>query len=207
MDGTLRPKDGTAQAASDGTVTTFEATFTSGYVATGTDDPDNNLTLIEEGATAEMTGEIHADGTWRSTDVSWPPIDPEVDLPPGVEFEIAVDTDGPVEGEFDPEAGSMTADLPLRIVIDVSVVVKSLQVELEVDAENLTTGESNAMTGTAEGLDTETATVRLVDNELTVEETGTDAIDEKFALPALEPGTNWVELAGELELAEPVERA
>lgn len=191
-------------------LTTFEATVTEATVALGTDDPDENeLPLIEEKQRATLSGDIDADGTWEVTAVSWPNIDPDLadaDLPPGVEFELGVEVDGPIRGTVDPEAGRMTGEMALRIALDVTVIVKSMQVEIPLDAGQLTTGESGAMTGDAMGLDGRTGTVTLVDNEFGVPSTETDAIDEAFGLPAPDPGTNWLSVTADLSIADPIER-
>jgi hypothetical protein len=210
MEYSLRPTErGEDSESTDGTavVSTFEATITDGTLAIDTADPaDDSLELIEEDKTGRLSGEILADGTWQTTAATWPAVEPEVDLPPMFEFDIDISSEGPLRGTFDPETGTMTADLALRVDIHVSAVVKSMDVTMEVDAAELTTGDSGAMSGAGSGLDTGSASVTLVDNTFTVPETGTDPIDDKFGLPATDPDQNWLELVVEFDIATPVER-
>ena len=209
MEYSLRATEsGKNNESTDGAVvSTFEATITDGMLAIDTDDPeDDNLDLIEEDKTGLLAGEIRSDGTWQTTTATWPAVEPDVDLPPMFEFDIDISSEDPIQGTLDPEAGTMTADLSLRINIHVSAVVKSMDVTMEVDATELTTGDSGAMTGAASGLDTDSASVTLVDNTFTVPETGEDPIDDKFGLPATNPDHNWLELVLDLDIATPVER-
>jgi len=207
----LQLRDGPSPTDTSDPLTTFEGRITDAQLATGTTEFDDSLSLVNDGAAATLSGELFPDGSWETTAVSWPPIDPDVDVPPGVDFAVDIGVDGPLAGTIAPDEGAMTASLSLRAVVDVTILVKSLQVEIPVEATALTTGESGALTGSASGLETavgldgESAAVELVDNEFTVPATGTDAIDEQFGLPATEPGTNWLTLEMELDLADPVE--
>jgi len=210
MDYSLRATESSenSESTDSAVVSTFEATITDGMLAIDTDEPeDDNLELIEEGKTGRLAGEIRSDGTWQTTAATWPAVEPDVDLPPMFGFDIDIASEGPIRGTLDPETGTMTADLSLRIDIHVSAVVKSMDVTMAVDATELTTRESGAMTGTASGLDTGSASVTLVDNTFTVPETGEEPIDDKFGLPATDPDQNWLELAVEFDIATPVERA
>jgi hypothetical protein len=191
----------------DTLVSTFEGTITDGLLSIAEDGPEeDSLDLIEDGKTGTIRGNIYADGTWQTTAVSWPAVEPDVDLPPMFEFDIEVSNQGPLEGEFDP-AGRLTASLALRIDIHVSAVVKSMDVTIAVDAEGLTSETSGELTGEATGLDTDTASVHLVDNDFTVPKTGQEEIDGMFGLPATDPSRNWLELDLELGIETPVERA
>jgi hypothetical protein len=141
-----------------------------GYVLSGTDK-----TLSLEASVAD-------DGTWESTDVSFPPIETF-----GIEATISV-PEG-LSGELTEQR--MTASGTLAVSIE------DFDDEFEFTVE-ATTAQSNALTGeTNFAADPQTAT--LVDNEFVIDDsTSNSFINSQLGLPAEEPGTNWFELKIEL---------
>jgi uncharacterized membrane protein len=190
----IGPGVGSVAAADNGDVeATFNATGTSGFVAINAESPDDPIsfpTPDEVERPISVTGELYTNGTWRSTNVSFPALGEEQ---LGFPIEILLDAPRPFVGEIDREAGTMTVDAALTII------VPDADAEVNVTA-NITTGQSGEMTGDAEGLSTETATVTLVGNEYTVPEaTGSTVIDEFVGLPSPEAGDNWFSLTLEME--------
>lgn len=171
---------------------TFNATGTEGFVAINaenTDDPISFPTPDEVEQPISVDGELFTNGTWRSTNVSFPDLGEEQ---LGFPVKIQLEAPRPFEGELDRETGEMSVDAALTII------VPDANERVNVSA-NLTTGESGEMVGDAEGLGTDSATVTLVGNEFTVpEETGNTVIDEFVGLPAPEVGTNWFSLTLEM---------
>ena len=167
---------------------TFNATGTEGFVAINaedTSDPISFPTPDEVTRPISVDGELFTNGTWRSTDLSFPDLGEEQ---LGVPITIQLETPRPFTGTIDRQTGEMTVDAALTIV------VPDAGAEIDVRA-TLTTGQSNQMTGQTEGLDTDSATVTLVGNEFTVPaETGNALIDEFVGLPAPDPGRNWFSL-------------
>jgi uncharacterized membrane protein len=166
----------------------FRAVGTNGSVAVNAESLEADpIPLTPEGLDQPIVieGEIFANGTWRSTEVSFSDLNPsEVDVPVRIELESA----GTFRGQIDRDAGFMTANGTLR------VIVPDADTQIDVTAE-LTTETSGALEGTAEGLGTESATATLVDNQFTLpDSTGSPIIDSVIGLPAPEPGTNWFEL-------------
>lgn len=184
---------GTAAASDHENATvaaTFEATGVEGFVAinqTNAADPIAFPTPDEVEQPISVDGVVYTNGTWRSTDVSFPNLGEEQ---LGFDIEIRLEAPRPFEGEFDRETGEMTADAALTIIVPVG------DEELEIDVRaNLTTGQSNGIQGDSEGLATDNATVTLVNNQFTVpEQTGNTLIDNFIGLPAPDPGTNWFSL-------------
>jgi uncharacterized membrane protein len=193
---------GTAIGAGVGTVAaadnsseieaTFNATGTEGFVAinaNNTNDPISFPTPDEVEQPISVDGVVYTNGTWRSTNVSFPDLGEEQ---LGVPIEILLEAPRPFEGELDRETGTMTANAELTII------VPDADEEIDVQA-NLTTGQSGEMSGETEGLGTDTATVTLVSNEYTVpQQTDNTLIDEFVGLPAPEVGTNWFSLTLEM---------
>jgi hypothetical protein len=177
-----------AQDDSEEIAATFNATGTDGFVAinaANTDDPISFPTPDEVERPISVDGVVYTNGTWRSTNVSFPDLGEEQ---LGFPIEIQLEAPRPFRGELDRETGEMTVDAALTII------VPDAGEEVDVRA-NITTGQSGAMTGEAEGLETDSATVTLVSNEYTVPtETGNTVIDEFVGLPSPDPGRNWFSL-------------
>lgn len=163
------------------------AVGTDGIVAVNADSPDDPIPLTPEGVDRPIVieGQIFADGTWESTNVTFTDLNPEtVDVPTRIELESA----GPFTGEIDREAGLLTANGTLR------VIVPAADEQIDVTA-TLTTEQSGSLDGVASGLDTGTGTATVVDNRFTLAEaTGDSIIDSVIGLPSPEPGRNWFEL-------------
>jgi len=185
---------GSVAAADSEVEATFNATGTEGFVAINaenTDDPISFPTPAEVDQPISVAGELYTNGTWRSTNVSFPALGEEQ---LGFPIEILLDTPRPFVGEFDRETGLMTADAELTII------VPDAEEEINVTA-NITTGQSGGMVGSSEGLNTDSATVTLVGNEYTVpESTGSTVIDEFVGLPSPEAGDNWFSLTLEMSI-------
>jgi hypothetical protein len=185
---------GQATATQDGDepVATFNATGTEGFVAIDAGSPDDPITFPtpdEVERPISLDAEVFGNGTWQSTDVSFPDLGEEQ---LGFPVQIRLEAPRPFEGTIDRETGEMTVDAALEIIVpdaDATIPVRA----------NLTTGASGEMQGETAGLDTDSATVTLVGNEFTVpEETGNTVIDGFVGLPAPEAGTNWFSLTLEL---------
>ncbi|ERH10080.1 MAG: hypothetical protein J07HX64_01849 [halophilic archaeon J07HX64] len=181
-----------AAQGGDDPVATFNATGTDGFVAIDTDSPDDPITFPtpdEVEQPISLDAELFGNGTWRSTEVSFPDLGEEQ---LGFPVQIRLEAPRPFEGTIDRETGEMTVDAALEILVpdaNATVPVRA----------NLTTGTSGEMRGETEGLDTDSATVTLVGNEFTVpEETGNTIIDGFVGLPAPEPGINWFSLTLEM---------
>lgn len=187
---------GSAAAEDDGRAVeaTFNATGTEGFVAIDAESPDDRIsfpTPDEADQPISLDGVLYTNGTWRSTNVSFPALGQEQ---LGFPIEILLDAPRPFVGEIDRETGRMTADAELTII------VPDADAEVNVTA-NITTAQSGEMTGNAEGLNTDTATVTLVSNEYTVpESTGSTVIDGFVGLPSPEAGDNWFSLTLEMDI-------
>ena len=179
-----------------GVEATFNATGTEGFVAIDAESPNDPIsfpTPDEADQPISLDGLVYANGTWRSTNVSFPALGEEQ---LGFPIEILLDAPRPFVGEIDRETGLMTADAELTIL------VPDADEEVNVTA-NITTAQSGEMVGDAEGLntDTDTATVTLVSNEYSVpESTGSTVIDEFVGLPSPEAGDNWFSLTLEMDI-------
>lgn len=168
--------------------TTFSAIGVSGFVTINEEDPEDGLQVNfpephEVDDPIAINGEVLPDGTWRSTEVTFPDID--ADDFDAVPIDIGLEPVGAFEGDIDREAGIFTVAGLLQ--------VEASGTTIQVGAE-LTTEQSNGMEGETVGLDTESATLRVVDNEFTVDETTGTIIDSLLDLPADEPGTNWFQI-------------
>jgi hypothetical protein len=202
---------GTAGAQTQGTAQqsggSFTATATDGFITINADRADNSdkrLQLAGSDVDGEfiIEGEISSDGTWESTNTTLPSFSESESSFLG---EITVDVDylidGSVTGEIDRNGNLMTGTLPLRIDISVDTpIADNPSATLTVNSEDLTTGKSGSMNGSATGLDTASGTATLVDNKLTIPGTGESFIDDFFNVPSQTSGRNWLELQFDLDL-------
>ena len=188
----------------------FRAESSGGYLALGEDSQEaaesEGFALPPSDTVTEpivLEGEIDG-GTWQSTSVNFPPLDPsaiigDADLPidpSNIDVQITV-PEG-FSGDVDEDAGLMT--LTGTIQITVSIFGETIPVGIEL---NGTTGESGGLTGDM-NLQASPVTATLVDNETVV-----DALDEaeyptvgpiindQLGLPAA-AGQTWLELNFEL---------
>jgi hypothetical protein len=173
---------------------TFNATGTEGFVAineNNTNDPISFPTPDEVDTPISIEGVVFTNGTWKSTDVTFPDLGEEQ---LGFPIEILLEAPRPFRGEINRETGLMTVDAALDIIIP------DADEQIDVQAD-LTTGESGEMTGETAGLDTDSAAVTLVGNEFALpQETGDTVIDGFVGLPAPDPGTNWFSLTLEMDI-------
>ncbi len=181
-------------------MSSFHATVTDARLAIDTDDhTDDPLELLVDDETVPFTATY--DGTaWETTPVSWPSPAPDIEVPLA-EFDIDVSVAQPLTGTLDRQANQMTASLALDIGIEVSIAVVGIDATLHLDS-SLTTAQSGDMNGTATGLDTESATVTLVDNELTIPTCGEEKVDDLFGLPSETPGRNSLILTLDIDFPE-----
>lgn len=195
----------TGGVGSTGTMSTgsFDGTVTDASVVIDASSPDEEaLELLLDGDTARIDGTVSGDGTWESTGTSWPGIEPDEEPDIG-ELDIDIEVVGTVDGILDRQDGVMTADLQLDVIVELCAFGSCNEFVVEIDGENLTTEDSNEMSGSSQGLDTTSGSVRLVDNELTIPSTGESAIDDVFDIPSQTEGRNWLELEMDLELPHP----
>lgn len=177
----------------------FNAIGTDGFVEINSEEIDSPIHFPEPDEVDQpiaIAGTIYDDGTWEASkeDVSFPNIDDDVDE--DIPTEIILEADGPFGGDIDRETGAMTVEGTLNII------VPSADAEIQVTSV-LTTGESGQMSGSTEGLDTDSGTVTLVDNEFVIPEaTGNFAIDGFIGLPSDEPGMNWFELTLDMDFSD-----
>jgi V8-like Glu-specific endopeptidase len=151
-----------------------------------------------------VEGDIDGD-TWESTNVTVPNLDPSVlldrfgDVPISPEdVSIEITTPNGFEGTIDQQAGRLTVQGQLNLTVSLSGT--PIRIPIAVDA---TTGQSGAMTGSADfGSTPVTATV--VDNQATVPALDEDkfsligpVINDQLGLPSGE-GETWVRLQFEL---------
>ncbi|WP_049939478.1 carboxypeptidase-like regulatory domain-containing protein [Natronomonas pharaonis] len=135
------------------------------------DDPDGDIPI-------EIEGQVFDDGTWQSTDTSFPTLQ-DAALPADVEAR-----DG-LEGELDLESGTMTAEGEL------TVIVSGDEFSFDIGA---TTEDSGELSGDAD-LSEDGGAVTLVDNEFPVDDqTGSGLVDGSLGLPSPNEGDNWFEL-------------
>lgn len=168
----------------------FSATSQSGFLAIDeaveTRSQAREASYVLSSSEAEKSLSLEAtiakNGSWESTDLSFPPIETF-----GIEATISV-PDG-LSGVL--TEGRMTAGGTLVVTIESF----DDSFEFTVDA---TTRQSNALTGeTNFAADPPTAT--LVDNEFVIDDSASNSlINSQLGLPAEEPGTNWFELQVEL---------
>ena len=215
---------GTASAREQVTVQqsggSFTATATDGFLTInagvanpGEEAQGTRLPLAGSGIDGDFTieGTLAGDGTWESTSTSLPSFSETRDsgniIVGDITISVDYSLDGAVTGTIDRSAGTMTAEMPLRIDLEVSDFPGGpAGGVIAADANNLTTGTSNGsgttrgMEGSASGLDTSSGTATLVDNKLTLPGTGTDLVDGTFNLPSNTSGRNWMELQFDLDL-------
>ena len=200
----------------------FTATATDGFLTInagvanpGEEAQGTRLPLAGSGIDGDFTieGTLAGDGTWESTSTSLPSFSETRDsgniIVGDITISVDYSIDGKVTGTIDRSAGTMTAEMPLRIDLEVSDFPGGpAGGVIAADANNLTTGTSNGsgttrgMQGSASNLDTGTGTATLVDNKLTLPGTGTDLVDGTFNLPSNTSGRNWMELQFSLALPE-----
>ena len=143
-----------------------------GYILSGDDAAE----------TISVEATVGDDGSWNSTDVTFPPIETF-----GIEAGITV-PDG-LSGVV--TENRMTARGTLNIVIESFDDEFSFQVDATTDQSNALTGDTN--------FDAEPQTATLVDNEFIIEDSADNSlINSQLGLPAEESGTNWFELEIEL---------
>ncbi len=195
-------REGTRQGENLDPTHVFTATGTGGFLAINTDDPYSDgypLPGGDEEPPVVIEGLVYPDGTWEAATVEFRTFDPgEFGLPP-VDLDVEINVPGGLSGVLDREAGLMTVEGGLEIFLALSEfdnIDEDLSVAL--DIQDGTTLQSNSMVGDAEGLDTQVASVVLVDNAYTVPATDTVVfgidIDEVLGLPSEDPGDNWFEL-------------
>lgn len=173
-------------------VAEFEAIGQEGFVEINSqelEEPIQFPTPEEVDQPIAVDGEIYADGTWRAPEenVSFPTLS----VFGGIEVQLEAVED--FTGTIDREAGTMTLDGNLEITVS----GESIGV-----TANLTTETSNNLEGSAEGLDTDSANVTLVDNEFTIPDTTGTIADSAIGLPSTEPGTNWFSLTLDAEITD-----
>jgi PKD repeat protein len=201
----------TSKATTESTVlTTFQATAGQGFITINANDPTADK-IEFSGADIEgdvqINGEIYDDGTWQSTLVDFPEIDPAeiadgIDqLPDDVEADIQINVP-PIEGAFLPEMGLITAPLTLGIDVSARAFGQTLIDITAAPSADLTTGTSGGMTGAVPTFDGGTGTVSLVGNRFPIEATGNSLADDQLGLPA-PAGRNWLKLDLNMEIADP----
>jgi hypothetical protein len=156
----------------------------------------------------KIEGEAFADGTWQSTRVQFPniivPKERLGDLPLSQDIELFIDPiNRPYTGDIVRE-GDQKLTVSGGIQIDIPPALKSLFPDFTpiTTSFNLTTGVSNQLQGSIEGLDTRSATGQVVDNQFDVDETNLDIINDALGLPA-PPGTNELVIDIEVSVAPP----
>lgn len=171
----------------------FVGRTTAGWISIDMADEDtarnDRLTLqeLEDDDFARVVGEPVDDGTWESNAVHFPVVEAEG----GITADITA-PDG-FTGELDRDGEFMTMEGPLEVVIGGN---ESTAFSFTVSA---TTGESGALTGSAEFSDG-TGTATLVDNEFVIEdETDNGVVNQALNLPSEESGRNWFELELDVE--------
>ena len=196
------------------TTTTFTATATDGFLAIDADSADasgdgTRLPLAGSDVDGQFVieGEINPDGTWESTSTTLPSFSETRDSGNFIVGDITVSVnyflDGSMTGTIDRAGNAMTGTMPLRIDLEVSDFPGGPAGDtIPADANSLTTGSSGSMTGSASGLNTDSGSATLVDNQFTMPGTGTDLVDEVFGLPSQSSGRNWMELQFDMSFSE-----
>lgn len=137
----------------------------------------------------QIHGEIFDDGTWQSTDVSFPTLEAS-----GMDVDVYVDEK--LYGDIDEDADHMTAEGEFRVVID-----NDEDTSFEFEIASLT-DDSNALSGSGDLAD-DGGAVTVVDNEFLVEDTtGDSTVDSGLGLPSTEEGENWIELPLDIEITD-----
>jgi hypothetical protein len=200
----------TPQGADPDPTHVFTATGTGGFLAINTDDPYNDGYPLPGGdgePPVVIEGLVYPDGTWEAVTVEFRTFDPgDFGLPP-VALEVGINVLGGLSGVLDREAGLMTVEGTLEILLvpgEFDNIDEDLSVEI--DIQDGTTLQSNSMVGDAEGLDTQVASVAFVDNAYTVPTTDTVVfgidIDGVLGLPSETSGDNWLELGFDIVFEE-----
>lgn len=174
----------------DDEAVTFVATSQGGFVAFSETTEDEArgggvaFPVEGEDQPIQIAAEVDEDNTWESTDIEFPELH--------VQGDLYADVDAPegLSGEIDPEANRMTAEGQL----DVTIAGESFSFQIAA-----TSGDSNELTGSA-NLDTDPATVTLVDNEFLVTDQTGGTIDRALDLPSETEGENWFELELDVDL-------
>ncbi|SEH13167.1 Carboxypeptidase regulatory-like domain-containing protein [Natronorubrum sediminis] len=137
----------------------------------------------------ELDGAVYGDGTWESTDVSFPTLDAGA-------ADADVEARNGLHGEFDEDADEMTVEGELTVLVDGD---EDRSFSFDIDG---TTGDSGELSGSGD-FDDSAASASLVDNEFLVEDTtGDTVIDSALGLPSTNEGDNWFDLALDLEIEE-----
>ncbi|MFT4946446.1 MAG: hypothetical protein ACI8TL_000681 [Natronomonas sp.] len=167
----------------------FSATSQGGFLAIG-EDTDSRSQAREAGyllpdgeEVLTLEAAVSADGSWESTDVSFPPVET------GFGIEAAIELPDGLSGVVFEDR--MTASGTLRVVIDNPEGEFSFDIEATSERSGSLEGEAN--------FEEEPLRATLVDNEFVIEaDSGSILIDSQLGLPADEPGTNWFEIDIEL---------
>lgn len=175
----------------------FSGTITDASIAIDQDQLEGGIDMLRGDDTAEFDAVLLDDGTWRTMEISWPDIDPDIGIPIA-DLSIDFDVD-PIQGKLDRQENSMVARISATIGVEVTFSENSMIGSVNLEATP-TTGRSGDLVGAASGFETESATATLVDNELTLPSTGHERIDQFVGLPTDEPGRNWVEFDAEFDL-------
>jgi hypothetical protein len=189
--------DGTTGEQNETELTAFTAESQGGYVSFSEDsksaaEDGTQFPALEDGQKPiQIQAEVNPDdGTWESQNLTFPTLTVSEDLGLNAEVEVV---DG-LEGEIDPEEGVFTAEGEFRVTIqDASFTYKT----------TMTSAESGALSGSAD-FSGDSAEVRLVDNEFTVDEKTEESptVNNFLELPADEPGENWIVLQLDVSLNE-----
>ena len=137
----------------------------------------------------ELTGAIFDDGTWESTDVSFPTLDAGA-------ADAEVEARDGLSGEIDQESDELTVEGELTVLVDGD---EDRQFSFDIEA---VTADSGELSGSAD-FGSSPATVSAVDNEYVVEDrTGDSVVDGSLGLPSTQEGHNWLQLDLEIETEE-----
>ena len=206
-------------------LTTFQTTSGSGYLSFDTgpaqegasQPPDDEKYPFgaPSGGDIQVEGKIYSDETWESTQVTLPDIDVEsliVDKAkqegyPDIVVDVlasdltaSMQVETPITGRYEPQPGVMTADLSVTISGEAELpLIPNIKADINVDA-TLTTGVSENMEGSVEGMATGSPSITVVANDYRIDETGNE-VDTILGLPT-PPGRNWAQLSLEMDVAD-----
>jgi len=149
-------------------LTSFTGTGTDGFIALGTDTPDDTDARVDFGTTNDkgysIDGQIFAEGTqgtWESTNVNIPSVGLDKILENQTVFSLPVVGDvsvananttvnvEPLSGTYDPQTGEVTGNLDVTIDADIDLVevagftLGNVKFSIEPDTAELTTKTSN----------------------------------------------------------------
>lgn len=199
---TVEEADDESSGGGSGSAATFTATSTGGFISFDEDNLDDarsegiGFPDGSDGDPIVIDGQINPDGTWESTNIEFPTLNTEED---GSGFDAQATFPDGLEGEFDPETGTMTAEGTLDIQLDLTG--DSFQFDIA-----LTTETSNGP-ASDDGLDGsfengQPVAVTLVDNEYTVDTTtDSNLLNNQLGLPLDQSGLAWLELGLDMEIS------